>query len=75
MQETLKMATKSNEIFVPFFCRYSYLVVTLNSKRTALLKKVTSYCNAVTWNVLLQCPENPSYHLYAAVSIGCEKIV
>ena len=46
----IRNMVKSNEIFVPFFCRYSYLVV------TAFLKKVTSYCNAVTCNALLQCP-------------------
>ena len=44
---------KSNDFFVPFFSRYSYLAVTFNLAVTSLLKKVTSYSNAVTCNALL----------------------
>ncbi len=45
-------------IIVPFlfFCHYSYLAVTLDSKVTVLLKQVTNYNNAVTCNAVLQCP-------------------
>ncbi len=47
---------KSNDFFVPFFSCYSYLAVTFKLANTSLLKKVTSYSNAVTCNTLLQCP-------------------